>query len=59
MTDIDTTEEKTPIIVMKDSTSLDDVARALNLLGVTPRDLITILQLLKKAGALQCELIID
>jgi len=58
-TDIYTKQEKGPIIVMKDSTTLDEVAQALNLLGVTPRDLITILQLLKKSGALQCELIIN
>ena len=33
-----------------------EVARALNLLGVTPRDMVAIFQALKEAGALQCEL---
>lgn len=36
--------------------TLGDVVRALNALGVTPRDLISILQALKSAGALQAEL---
>jgi flagellar P-ring protein precursor FlgI len=32
------------------------LVRALNALGVTPRDLIVILQAIKSAGALQAEL---
>jgi flagellar P-ring protein precursor FlgI len=32
------------------------VVKALNALGATPRDLITILQAIKAAGALQAEL---
>ena len=35
-----------------------DLARALNALGATPRDLITIFQMLKQAGALHAELVI-
>lgn len=37
-------------------TSLNDVVRALNALGVTPRDLVAILQTLKSAGALHADL---
>jgi flagellar P-ring protein precursor FlgI len=35
---------------------VDDLIRALNSLGVTPRDTIAILEALKTAGALQAEL---
>jgi flagellar P-ring protein FlgI len=38
--------------------SAGDVARALNALGVTPRDMIAIFQGLKEAGSLQAELVI-
>jgi len=37
---------------------VNGVARALNTLGVSPRDIISIFQLLKEAGALQAELVI-
>jgi flagellar P-ring protein precursor FlgI len=36
--------------------SIGQVVRALNALGVTPRDLISILQALKASGALQADL---
>jgi len=39
--------------------TVQDVAAALNLLGVSPRDLIAILQALKEAGALTGELIVQ
>jgi flagellar P-ring protein FlgI len=38
------------------SVTLDELVRNLNSLGVGPRDLITILQTIKAAGALQAEL---
>jgi flagellar P-ring protein precursor FlgI len=37
---------------------VQDVARALNALRVSPRDIIAIFQALKEAGALKAELII-
>ncbi len=55
-TQITAQEPKAGIYVMDDSATLADVARALNLLGVTPRDMVSIFQALKEAGALQCEL---
>jgi len=55
-TDITAKEPKPGIYVLDDSATLADVARALNLLGVTPRDMVSIFQALKEAGALQCEL---
>jgi flagellar P-ring protein precursor FlgI len=55
-TQIAAQETKAGVYVMDDSATLADVARALNLLGVTPRDMVAIFQALKEAGALQCEL---
>lgn len=51
---------KTPgsIIAMPANSNLNDLVRALNSIGVTPIDLISILQALKKSGSLQAELII-
>ena len=36
--------------------TVGDLARALNALGVTPRDMVSIFQALKQAGALRAEL---
>ncbi|MBI5587076.1 MAG: flagellar basal body P-ring protein FlgI [Deltaproteobacteria bacterium] len=49
-------ETKSKLIVMPEGVTLGDVVRALNLIGVTPRDLVAILQSIKAAGALQAEL---
>jgi flagellar P-ring protein precursor FlgI len=48
-------EEKATLVEVSGAT-LGEVVRALNALGVTPRDLISILQALKAAGALRAEL---
>jgi flagellar P-ring protein precursor FlgI len=42
--------------ILRGSVTLDDLVRGMNSLGVGPRDLITILQTIKAAGALQAEL---
>lgn len=55
-TDLKVVEENRRLMVMQEGASIGDVVRALNLLGVTPRDLISILQAVKAAGALQAEL---
>ena len=44
------------IMVMEESANVGDIVKAMNKLGVTPRDLITILQSIKAAGALHGEL---
>ncbi|HIJ95315.1 MAG TPA: flagellar basal body P-ring protein FlgI [Desulfuromonadales bacterium] len=54
--DAKVTEENRRLMVMPEGASIGDVVRALNLLGVTPRDLISILQAVKAAGALQADL---
>ena len=55
---ISATEERRRLIVVPQSATVAEVARALNALGVTPRDLIAIFQALKQAGALHAELVI-
>ena len=49
-------EGQNPIYLMDPGVSIGDVVRALNALGVSPRDLIAIFQALKAAGALQAKL---
>jgi flagellar P-ring protein precursor FlgI len=49
-------KEQKGALVQVSGVTLGDVVRALNALGVTPRDLISILQALKAAGALKAEL---
>jgi flagellar P-ring protein precursor FlgI len=49
-------EDKSPIFMMEAGTSIGEIVRALNALGVTPRDLISIFQALQAAGALQAKL---
>ena len=47
--------EQSQLIAFEESSSVAEVARALNALGVTPRDIIAIFQALKEAGALRAE----
>jgi flagellar P-ring protein precursor FlgI len=49
-------EEGGPILIVPSGANLGDVVRALNAIGATPRDLISILQNIKAAGALQADL---
>jgi flagellar P-ring protein precursor FlgI len=49
-------EEKGQLAVVPEGASIGDVVQALNALGVTPRDLISILQALRQAGALMADL---
>jgi flagellar P-ring protein precursor FlgI len=44
------------IMVMDEAANVGDIVKAMNRLGVTPKDLITILQSIKAAGALQGDL---
>jgi len=55
-TDISVKEEKSKLFLMKSGVGIGEVVRALNALGVSPRDLITIFQAIKAAGALQAKL---
>jgi len=49
-------EGENRLMVLPEGVSIGQVVQALNALGVTPRDLIAILQAIKAAGALQAEL---
>lgn len=49
-------EEKKQLMIVPGSVTIQDVVTALNAIGVTPRDLITIIQTIKAAGALQADL---
>lgn len=52
------TPENARVVQLPASTTLSDVAGALNKIGATPRDIIAIFQALKQAGALRAELVI-
>lgn len=49
-------EEKKQLMVVPRGVTIHEVVQALNAIGVTPRDLITIIQAIKAAGALQADL---
>ena len=49
-------EEKARLMVVAEGVSIGDIVQGLNALGVTPRDLISILQAIRAAGALMAEL---
>ena len=54
-TDVTAKEQKASLMEVS-GTTLGEIVRALNALGVTPRDLIAILQALKASGSLKAEL---
>jgi flagellar P-ring protein FlgI len=49
-------ENKASIVALPEMPTVEKVAMALNSLGVTPRDMMSIFQAMKQAGALQAEL---
>lgn len=55
-TRVNVTEEKRQLMLMPQGVTIQEVVQALNTIGVSPRDLITILQTIKASGALQAEL---
>jgi flagellar P-ring protein FlgI len=48
-------EEKARNVVLKEGATIEELVRALNSIGSTPRDIIAILQSLRAAGALESE----
>jgi flagellar P-ring protein precursor FlgI len=52
----DVQEQESRLMVVDETVTLGDVVRALNAVGVTPRDLVAILSAMKSAGALQASL---
>jgi len=57
-TEVDVEENRTQIVNLEPGATLSDVVRALNVLGATPRDVITIMMSLKAAGALRAEVVV-
>ena len=49
-------EEEAQLAVLHGGVTIDELVRGLNAMGVTPRDLISILQAIKAAGALSADL---
>ena len=56
-TDITVNEDGTSMLAMPSTTTVRDMVRVLNAIGATPRDIITILQAIDKAGALHGQLV--
>jgi len=55
---ITTDEEERSVALFQPGASLSQVVDALNMLGVTPSDLVAILEALKQAGALKAEMVV-
>ena len=55
-TDVTVQEEKSRLLLVPSGRTVGELVQALNAIGMTPRDLITILQAIKAAGALQATL---
>ena len=51
-------DSKGQFTLLEDSNTVEKVAQALNEMGVSPRDMISIFQALKESGALEAELVI-
>jgi flagellar P-ring protein FlgI len=54
--DVSVKEETNQLMVINGGNTIDDLVKALNAIGVTPRDLITVLQAMKAAGVLEAEI---
>jgi flagellar P-ring protein precursor FlgI len=54
--DVQVDEQKASLMVLNSGVTVEEMVRALNSVGVTPRDLVAILQAIKEAGALQADL---
>jgi len=54
--DVYATEEDNKLLLVPSGSTIGELVRALNAIGVTPRDLMTILMTIKAAGALQAEI---
>jgi flagellar P-ring protein FlgI len=56
-TDVKIKEEKGALVALPELPTVEKVAAALNALGVTPRDMMSMFEAMKEAGALQAELL--
>lgn len=58
LTTVSAGEDSTHVYTINGATTVQDVAKALNAMKLTPRDIIAVFQALKEAGALKAELVI-
>jgi flagellar P-ring protein precursor FlgI len=58
-TETEVVEQKGGFSVVNELPTIQQVASALNALGITTRDMMAIFQSMKKAGALQAELVLN
>jgi flagellar P-ring protein precursor FlgI len=58
MSSVQTQQDSTRVYALEGAATVQDVAKALNMMKVLPRDIISIFQALKQAGALKAELVI-
>jgi flagellar P-ring protein FlgI len=56
--DIEVTENRSPMFAFSPGASLSEIVRAVNAIGAAPSDLVAILEALKQAGALRAELVV-
>lgn len=56
-TEVDVQESQAQVVNLEPGATLRDVVRALNTLGATPRDIITIMMQLKASGALRADVV--
>lgn len=56
--DVSTEEEESQVITLQEGSTVSEVVNALNLLGVSARDMIAIFQAMHAAGALHAEIVI-
>ncbi len=57
--EVSASEEGGDLVLLDGGASVGELAQALNAIGVTPRDMIAILQAIRSAGALQAEIVIQ
>jgi len=57
--DVKIEEELRPLVPIEGATTVTELAAALNAVGISPRDMVIVFQMLKRAGALHAELVIE
>ena len=55
---VDAVEEESRVALFEPGASLAELVDALNMLGVSPSDLVAILEALKQAGSLKAEMVV-
>ena len=54
-TDLETSQDESNLSVIEETVTIGDLVRALNAMGTTPTDLISIIQAIKASGALSAD----